>query len=157
MNHLPNRFIVFADFFQFVLIDELADADLSVVNWNDEAMRNMLLPGEGIVCFGTLRNVDVPVEIHVVESPPEIDWEKFDHAVEAPIIFSSGRVAVMGCADYLPDAAKLEITPGSYRLLYMISGSDSINNEWEPADDLYSVYLWPSEFRPSKLIKALKR
>ncbi|MFO1379827.1 MAG: hypothetical protein U1F63_05630 [Chitinivorax sp.] len=156
MNRLLNRFIVFADFFQFVLIDELSDEDLSGVNWNDESMRNMLLPGEGIVCFGTLRNVDVPIEIHVVESPPEIDWEKFDHAVEASINFSSGCVAVMGCADYLPDAAKLEITPGSYRLLYMISGSDSINNEWEPADDLYSVYLWPSEFRPIKLIKAFK-
>lgn len=157
MNRLLNRFIVFADFFQFVLIDELSDEDLSGVNWNDTAMRNMLLPGEGMVCFGTLRNVDVPIEIQIVESPPDVDWEKFDHAAEASINCLSGRVAVMGCADYLPDAVKLEITPGSYRLLYMISGSDSINNEWEPADDLYSIYLWPSQFLPSKLIKTFKR
>ncbi len=63
----------------------------------------------------------------------------------------------MGCTDYLPAAKRIEVKPGNYQLLSLASGIDSIQTEWEPADDVYRVYLWLGEPRAPNLIKKWQR
>lgn len=149
---LSRTFDIFADYFQFVLMDANCEDDFASV-WTDEALARMLAVGETSVCPGTLRNVHVPAEVHVHPSEPSIDLAGYDHAVSASVQLPSGRLVVMGCTDYLPEAPRLEIPPGSYQLLYLVTGVESITYESDPADDRYIVHLWPGQPREPALLK----
>lgn len=151
-----HRFTIFADYFQFIVQDEDSKDDFGAL-WNDDAVAMMVAAGETALSLGTLRNVDVPVELHVVEEPPEIRWEKFDHAVEGAFTSPSGKVAVMGSTEFFPDASRVEIQPDSYRFIYLVSGVRTIRTEWDPADDLYSLYIWPAARRELHLLKQWKK
>jgi len=156
VNIVVHRLTIFADYFQFVLMDEESEDDFSTI-WTDEAFGRMLAVGSNAVCPGTLRNVDVTVEIEILNAPPSIDLSEWDHAVEASINIPSGKLVVMGCTGHLPDSTRIEVKPGNYQLLSLAGGIDTIQTEWEPADDLYRVYLWPGESRTPNLIKRWQR
>lgn len=147
-----HRFNINAEYFQFVLMDEASQDDFSEI-WTKEAFARLLAVAEDAICPGTIRNVEVPVEVVVVDGRPEIDTSACDHIVEASLSIPSGRLVVMGCTDYLPDAPRVEVSPGIYEALYVIRGVQTITTEWDPADDLYTVYLWKGERRSPKLIK----
>lgn len=147
-----HRFTIFADYFQFIVQDESSKDDFGTL-WNDAAVATMVAAGETALSLGTLRNVDVPVELHVVEAPPEIDLNNFDHAVEGAFTSPTGKIAVMGCTEFFPDASRLEIRPGSYSFIYLVSGVRTIRTEWDLADDLYSLYIWPAARRELHLLK----
>lgn len=57
---------LFADYQQFYIQDEKADGDLSEA-WNDAAVERLVAVAPGTVGIGTVRNVDVPVTISVLE------------------------------------------------------------------------------------------
>ena len=154
-NVALHRFTIFADYFQFIIQDENSKDDFGTL-WNDDAVASMVAVGETALSLGTLRNVDVAVAIHVVDGPPEIQLEDFDHAVEGSFASPTGRIAVMGCTDFLPDASRLEVKSGSYRFIYLVSGARTIQTEWEPADDLYELYIWPAERLALHLLKEWK-
>jgi hypothetical protein len=147
-----HRFTIFADYFQVILMDEASDDDFSAI-WSDESLKRMLAVASRAVCPGTLRNVDVEVEVNVLDSPPELDLANFDHAAEASIEIPSGALVVMSCTGYLPEAPRIPVAPGTYLVLSLASGIDSIQNEWEPAKDKYTIYLWPGQQRAPRLIK----
>ena len=149
---LIRNFTIFADYFQFVVMDETSEDDFSEI-WSEEDLHRMLAVGRSAVCPGTLRNVDVEVEVHVAEHAPEILLDAFDHAAEASLSIPSGLLVVMGCTGYLPDAPRIEVTPGCYRVLFLVAGVATITNEWEPAQDKYIVHLWPGSSREARLVK----
>lgn len=150
-----RTFTLFADYFQFVVQDESSDDDFATI-WTEDALAAQTAFGKSAVCPGTLRNVEVPVEIVVTEADPNISLEDVDHAVEGSIEVPSGRLVVMGCTGYFPEAPRLEVQPGTYQALAVMSGIESIQTEWDPADDKYTVYLWPGPARPPKLLKHWK-
>jgi hypothetical protein len=69
-----HEFSIFADYFQFYIQDEAADGDLSDA-WTDEAVERMLATEAGVVGIGTVRNMDVPVTVEILdtESPLDLD------------------------------------------------------------------------------------
>ncbi len=149
---LARNFTLFADYFQFVVMDEASDDDFSQL-WSDEALNRMLAVGRSAVCPGTLRNVDVEVELRVCETAPDVALDEFDHVAEASLSIPSGVLVVMGCTGYLPDAPRVEVTPGSYNLRFLVTGVATIKNEWEPAEERYIVYLWPGPSQEPRLLK----
>ena len=148
-------FTVFADYFQYVLMDEASEDDFSTI-WTEEALKRMLAVGNGALCPGTLRNVEVAVQIVLHEQEPAMNLAECDHAVEASIHIPSGRLVVMSCTGYLPDAPRVAVQSGTYRILSVATGIDSIKNEWEPAEDKYVVHLWLGEAREPRLLKHWK-
>jgi hypothetical protein len=150
-----HRFTIFADYFQFIVMDENSTDDFSTI-WTDVALKQSLAVGKEAICPGTFRNVNVEVEIKLADADPEIDLTKYDHAVEASIKVPSGRLIIMGCTDYQPDASRIELPAGVYHVLSLAAGIETITTEWEPANDLYTVYLWPGEYRQPKIIKQWK-
>ncbi|MEY2875580.1 MAG: hypothetical protein RLZZ373_2951 [Pseudomonadota bacterium] len=150
-----HHFTVFADYFQFVVQDETSEDDFASI-WTPEALDIALAVGRSALCPGTLRNVEVPVEVRVGETEPQVDLAAVDHAVEASLEVSSGSIVVMSCTAYLPDAPRFALPAGTYRALSIMSGISSITAEWEPADDKYIVYLWPGSLRHPKLLKHWK-
>ena len=146
------KFELFADYFQVYLMDTEADDDTSEV-WTDEALDLKLGVLPNTLAVGTFRNVDVPVEVEIYDSEPDIDLKEWDHASKGYFTIKSGICAVLGCTDYLPDAAMIEINPGAYAALSLAKGLDSITEEWEDADDIYRVVLWPSSIKEYKALK----
>jgi hypothetical protein len=151
-----HKFDVFADYFQFLVMDEESADDFSEL-WTDVASERMIAAGETSISFGTLRNVDVRVEVEILDGPPNIDADLYDHIAETSFRIKSGKLVVMGCTGYLPDAPKIQVKPGTYRTLFRVSGVDTIKNEWEPADDLYQVLLWQDDPCETRLIKHWKK
>jgi len=150
-----HQFVIFADYFQFIVQDEKSEDDFASI-WNSEALDMALAVGKSAICPGTLRNVEVPVEVQVLDAEPEVDLTAVDHAVEASLDVPSGTVVVMGCTGYFPEAPRFTVSPGTYRALSIMNGIASIKSEWEPADDSYVVYLWPGEPQRPKLLKHWK-
>ncbi|RKE16991.1 hypothetical protein [Streptomyces sp. TLI_171] len=106
---------LFAEHFQLHVMDEDADEDLGAA-WTPQAVADGLAVGERTVGIGTAVTMDVAVTVEVFDAPPPPDHARFDHVVEATVDVPSGRVAVLGCSDYLPDAATFDVPPGPVRV-----------------------------------------
>jgi hypothetical protein len=63
------RYILFADYFQFYLQDEKVDGNLSDA-WTEQAVQDLLAIAPGTIGVGTVRNMDVPVEVELLQSTP---------------------------------------------------------------------------------------
>ncbi len=147
------KFKLFADYFQLYLMDEAVDDDTSEI-WTESALEAKLGISRNTLAIGTFRNVDVNLEVMVVEQEPTISLVDWDHASLGHVNLPSGKCAVLGCTDYLPDAKRIELPKGQYAALSLAKGLDSIQAHWEDADDFYKVILWPSK---NKELKVLKR
>jgi len=147
-----QQFRLFADYFQLYLMDDTSEDDTSEI-WTDEALERRLGIGGGALALGTLRNVDVNLIVEVLPKAPSVDEDEWDHIVTGYISVPSGRLAVFGCTDYLPDAYRIPIEPGDYDAMYRCRGLDTIEVEWKDADDLYVISIWPGSERESKIIK----
>lgn len=139
----PLKFELFADYFQIYFMDDEADDDTSKI-WTDKALDLKLALAENTIAVGTYRNADVSFEVEVHESEPAINLDDWDQISKGYFEVKSGRCAVFGCTDYLPDAARIELPNGNYSVLSLAKGLDSIATEWDNADDHYKLILWPS-------------
>lgn len=157
ITNMPSvhRLSIFADYFQFIVQDENSEDDFGSL-WTESALDCMVALGETAICPGTLRNVDVPVEVHVLGAEPAVMLEGYDHIVQGAFETPTGRLVVMECTEYFFDAPRFDVAPGSYRFLYVISGVKTITVEWEPAEELYCLYIWPGEARRTRLLKHWK-
>lgn len=106
---------LFADYRQIHMFDETADDDLDD-DITDEALYDGLVVGRSALIVCTEVNVDVSVVVEVRGEPPVDDTASFDHVVEGSIEVGSGRLVVMGCTDYLPDATRVEVPAGWLRV-----------------------------------------
>lgn len=83
MKHMSAiELTLFADYFQFYLHDELAQESLAD-SWTDDATDRLLAVASGSIGVGTVRNMDVPVTIEVLDVEPALDSEKWDHITQS--------------------------------------------------------------------------
>lgn len=147
-----HQLTLFADYHQFYIQDEPADGDLSDA-WSDEAVERMVALAPGTVGVGTVRNTDVPVTIDVLDSEPALDLDGFDHVVDCSIAVKSGRLVAAGCTDYFPEAARIGLRPGSYRVRVNFAGLDSVLEDGLDGEDRYCLQLWPAPESPVQIRK----
>ena len=150
---LSRAYELFADYHQFYLQDEDADGDLSDA-WTDEAVANLMAVVEGAVGVGTVRNMDVPVDLEVHANEPELDAAEWDRVNECSLSVHSGKLVIAGCTDYFPDAERIDLEPGMYRLRISYGQLKSVSVDGLHGSDHYRVQLWlGSEIIPT-VIKA---
>src|SRR5262245_31857395 len=106
---------LFADYHQIHVFDEGSRVDLGDV-WDDRASSDRLAARVDAVAIGTTVNVDVAVHVEVLVEAPGEDSAGFDHVVDAGIRCSSGRLVVMGCTDFEPEARRFAVAVGWLRL-----------------------------------------
>lgn len=136
------QYELFADYFQFYLQDEGASGGLGEA-WTEAALARRLAVGPGVVGVYTARNMTVPVTVEVHPSAPPDDRDAWEHVAEDSLEVPSGRVVVAGCTDYFPDAARIDVAPGVYRLRASFAGLDTLRDNGLDGDDRYRVQLWP--------------
>ena len=143
---------LFADYFQFYIQDEAVTGDLSQA-WNDEAVDRLLALAPGTVGIGTVRNMDVPVTVHILAQEPDDDSPKWDHVVEAGLDVPSGRIVIAGCTDYFPDAMRIEVPPGTYRVRVSYGGLDTLSEDGLDGEDRYRPQLWLATSTAVRILK----
>ena len=89
----------------------------------------------------------------LLEQEPAIYIEDWDQASLGYLNLPFGKCAFLGCADDVPDARRIELPKGQYAALSLAKGLESIEKEWEDADDFYKVILWPSNAKEHKVLK----
>ncbi len=143
---------LFADYSQFYIQDEPASGDLSAA-WTEEATDRMLAIAPGTVGIGTVRNMDVPVTVQLLEREPDDDTANWDHVVEASIDVTSERIVIAGCTDYFPDAMRIDTAPGTYRVRASYGGLDTLSEDGLEGDDRYRLQLWPAPLIAVRVVK----
>jgi hypothetical protein len=149
---------LFADYHQLAVFDEGSTTDLGEA-WTDQAGSDRLAVGVDAVAIGTEVNVNVLVSVEILTSRPGDDETGFDHVVEASLRADSGRLVVMGCTDYEPEAARFEVPPGWLRLRVAKSNLDRAYTLGFDSDDVpetmerIRIQVWPAEPGGSVVVK----
>ena len=146
---------LFADYHQFYLQDESVTGDLSN-SWTQEATDRLLALAPGTIGVGTVRNMAVPVVVEVSDTEPHEDVTGWDQVNECTLDVQSGRIVVAGCTDYFPDAARIEVLPGSYRVRLYYGNLDALSEDGLDGNDRYKVILWRAGPGPLKVLKQRK-
>lgn len=147
-----HEFELFADYFQFYLQDESSAGDLSN-SWTDEAVARLLAVAPGTIGVGTVRNMNVPVLVEIADSEPSLNVDASDQVNECSIEVPSGRLVVAGCTDYFPDAARIDVAPGSYRARVYYDNLDSVSPDRLEGNDKYNIILWQAAPGPVQILK----
>jgi hypothetical protein len=149
---------LFADYHQIHLFDEQSASDLGDA-WGGEATGTGLATAGDALAVGTIVNVDVSVSVQALDQPPTYDVASFDHVVEGSIHVPSGRLVVMGCTDYEPEARRFNIPAGWIRVRasrsnLAVAGSLGIESDNDPTTmERILLQLWPAPAGPTVLLK----
>ncbi len=133
-------FEIFADYHQFYLEDENSPHRTDEV-WTKETVEQMLGVSEKLVAVGTARDVTVPVSIEFHDGEPILELEKYSRVNECSLEITSDKLILIGCTDYLPDAARIEVEPAIYRVRVLYGNLETVINEFE-GEDFYVLQLW---------------
>jgi len=135
---------LFADYFQFYLQDAAAlPAEISFAEaWTEEAIDRQLAAMPRALGVGTSRNMTVPVVVEIGTAPPDDD-PAAELVTEASFEVASNQLVVMGCTDYAPDAARVEVVPGRHRARVFYYDQESVRDDGLEGDDRYRVVVWP--------------
>jgi hypothetical protein len=143
---------LFADYFHFYLHDESAEGNLGE-RWTEEAVARLLAVAPCTVGVGTVRNMNVPVTVEVLDAEPHSDLDCWDHVTECSLEAPSGRIVIAGCTDYFPDAARIQVEPGAYRARISYGSLDTLSEDGLDGDDRYRVQLWQAPPIDPRVIK----
>ena len=150
LRFMEHKFNLFADYHQFFLMD-----DGKLPNYPSDISpsdcSNMAKIAPYIVGVYTARPMTVPVIIRVNDSDPGVNLDEWDHVVQCGIDIPSGRLVVIGCTDYLPDAQRLELKPGTYQVQICYGNLDTVNGL--DGDDDYVIHLWLGKGRKLQVLK----
>lgn len=136
------QYEIFADYHQFYLQDDDPSfGDLSEA-WTEAATDRLLAVAARVIGVGTVRNVSVPVSVTIHDSRPTINDDEWDHIVAASFQVESGRIVIAGCTDYFPDAARIDVEPGTYEAIVCYSNLSSVSGDSLNGADAYHIHLF---------------
>jgi hypothetical protein len=145
---------LFADYHQFYLADAETKTDVSG-DVTDEAISQRIVCRDDVLVVFTARNMEVPVLVELHETEPALDFADADHAVEAGLR-SAGTIAIAGCTDYLPDAARLSVPAGELKARVVFTGLGTLSSDGLEGEDRYVVHLWPGKAEGVRVLKQWK-
>jgi hypothetical protein len=131
------KLALFADHHQLHVLDANGPRGDLAAEWTVQATEDRVAAAGGIAAFGTERAEMVKVEVEVLAREPAGDAQNWDHVTSCSLTVDSGVVVVMGCTDHLPDAARVTVGPGPWRIRASHKGlarsSESIRLQLWPA------------------------
>ncbi|MGI5490976.1 hypothetical protein [Microtetraspora malaysiensis] len=153
---------LFADYHQIHLIDDGSTSDLGEA-WTGEASLDRLAVANDAIAVGTSVNVTVAVRVEVLDAPPADDLADFDHVAEGSMQVPSGRIVIMGCTDYEPDATRFRVPAGPIRVRVASSNLAEAERLGIDSDDSQQtmerlrVQVWPAATGEPVVLKRWNR
>jgi hypothetical protein len=125
--------------------------------WKDEELSSMLCVGGNFIVIGTVRSMEVPFYIEILEGKPQIDLNSWDHVNECSIEISSG-LAISGDFDDEGEMLKINLQKRIYGIFVCYKGLGTISWDGIEGDDSYHAFIWPTDYSISKqILKRWKR
>ncbi|CAA2137377.1 hypothetical protein [Methylobacterium bullatum] len=147
---MQKRYEIFADYHQFYLWDhgEMPDTAL---DYSEDDLRRRVKTAPFLLVIQPERNMSVPVELDIVDAPPDEALDLWDHVVEASLDLPSGRLEIHECTGGSIDI--LSVAPGTYRVRVCFGGLTTLTDDRLDGEDHYRLILWPAPSAPLAVIK----
>lgn len=140
-----QRVKLFADHHQIVLQSFMAKGDLADA-WTVQATEDRVAAAGDIVAFGTQHADDCEVTVEVLNAEPKLN-SKAQHITESSLQLKAPDVALCGVTDYVPDAHRISLAAGSWRVR-------ASHSKLEKPPERIHLQLWPA---PVAAVSVLKR
>ena len=121
------------------------------MEWTERDGADRAKIAEGVFVCCPVRNMTVPVEIGIWKEAPEIDYDAWQHVVEAPLV-TQGTIEVEECTGYASLAA-FTVEPGAYTIRALYRGLDTLSNDGLDGGDFYEVQIWKGPCAGLKVIR----
>ncbi|HIF9325871.1 TPA: hypothetical protein ACX6RQ_003020 [Photobacterium damselae] len=95
---------LFADYHQFYLQDDEVEKNDLGDAWTEETIERLSASIYFAIGIGTVRNMDVPVFIKILEAKPSISFDDWEYVVMTSIEYETEKLVIAGCTNYFPDA-----------------------------------------------------
>ena len=137
---------IFADYFQFHLYDEKTNPIFGDA-WNQFSVDNLLAFTNEGVGVGTVRNMEVPVNLKIYDFEPKLkgNLKKVFQINETDLSITSGKLVVIGCTEYFPDAKRIELDNGIYRIRVYYYDLDKVSEDGLDGEDSYEIEIWKTD------------
>lgn len=136
-------FTLFADYRQIHVSDVRGAGDLGDA-WTVQAVEDRVAVGAGVVGIGTDDTAEVRVTVEVLVAAPRDDGAAWDHVTAASLDVAGDAVAVYGCTDYVPEARRFALAPGTWRLRAAHRGLAKGREQ-------VRLQLWPAPVSPPRV------
>jgi hypothetical protein len=149
---------LWADYHQIHLFDEGSTTDVGEA-WTDGAVTDQLAVAGDTLAVRTTVNVFVGIMVEVLDRAPADDSASFDHVVDGSVEVRSGRLVVMGCTDYEPDAVRFEVPAGWLRVRVAKANLETamrldIHSDDDPATmERIRIQIWPAAPESAVVLK----
>jgi hypothetical protein len=138
--------LMFAEQYQFYLFDSAADPGELSVFWDEESKERMLLISDRILGIGTVRHLDVPVEVEILGKEPESEaLDDYDQVFQCSLKLPSGALKVSGATEDVYEAKRIEVAPGIYGVRVYWGALSEVDEEGFEGEDFYKITLWPTD------------
>jgi hypothetical protein len=143
----PLELRLFADFSQIHLVDDAWSGSFEDA-WTAQATEDRVAVADGGIAIGTRDADDVPVTVERLDRAPVPHEEEgaADHVTEASVGVPSGKLVVMGCTDSFPDARRLAVGTGTYRVRVSHTGLAK-------GKERIAVHMWPAPMASPQVLK----
>ena len=141
---------------QFYICDKRSDKQTRSANfWTGDAFNDRLAIENRILSVGTECYGPVKGELFLFSEPKNhINFDQFDHIVEAELEIKSGIIQILDCPNSTIEL-EVNIIPGRYRVrIYSINLASVDGDE---GDDFYRIEIWPSPVAERKVLKRYNR
>lgn len=134
---------LFADYFQFYLQDDDIKKGNLEDAWTLEAVGRLLAIAPFTVVVGTVRNMNVPVRIFLLNYTPKLEFDNYDLVNLCSLETETGKIVIAGCTDYFPEALRINVPRGLYGVLVGYGNLDKLSEDELDGDDFYDVHIFP--------------
>ena len=128
MGELQHRCLlrIFADYHQFFIWDPVASLRQAPTDWSDEDVANRAKIARAVVVICPVRDTDLPVEMGIWTSEPQVHFNAWQHVIEAPLS-TTGVIEVHECTGGAK--ASFTVKPGDYTVRALYRGLNKLSEE----------------------------
>ena len=148
-----NHYEIFADYHQFYLIDA-EEYPNPPIDYTDEDVQRKIKAEKFVVVIQPERNMSVPVELEILDSAPNNNFENWEHVAEASLDLPSGKLLVEDLYGETKDM--INLSPGIYRIRAYYGDLDKLSFDGLEGDDHYKIAIWQAPFDGVKVLKQYK-
>jgi len=149
-----KHYEIFADYHQFYLMDA-EEEPFAPENWTDEDVQRRIKAEKYIVVIQPERNMTVPVELLILDSELQDDFQDWNHVAEASLDLPSGKLQIIECptGDVIDE---IVLSPSTYRVRAFYGDLDKLSFDGLEGDDHYKIVMWQAPFENVRVLKQYK-
>jgi hypothetical protein len=94
--------------------------------------------------------MEVPVEVSVWETEPQVIYNQWQHVIEAPLA-TTGRIEIHECTGEA--RAGFTVEAGDYTVRALYRGLDKLSRDGLEGEDYYEIQIWRSPCAGLRVIR----